>query len=273
MKLKHLIFPCAVVCMAALSLGVSVTLRRAHAGQAARTALRNIPWAPYQITYKTFNKKADWAEPVLLGESMRAVRSDGSSLESSTTYRLNRTVYDQQRLLQLPGGVRIRTDEQLALMTATRNAEEDGARARQQLDPMRSCAASREGGEINPPPIVTSEMLLGYQTYRIVIDAHRYRNTFWRAPALGCAELRMLGEKMDVHSGLVDETADRTAVEIRAGQPDPTLFELPRGFRNVSPSELAAAHAKACCQATLKDTEVAALQTADEHFRQFRFDW
>jgi hypothetical protein len=250
-----------------------MAVRRLQAKSGAQVSHRAAPWLPYQITYKTYNGRADWPRAVLYAEIVRAVRSDGSSVESSISYRLDRSVDSQQRLLVLPGGIRIQTSERLGLMTATKDAAHDDALARQQLDPERSCVVSMGGDHPAPGLIVTRETLLGYETYKIVMNMKRYRNTFWRAPALGCAELRMLGEKLDPQSGQVVATSDRTATGIRAGEPDPALFELPKGLRNVSPAELAAAQAEACCHATLNDTELAALQPADQHFRKFRFDW
>lgn len=276
MKSKHFVFSGVVVCIAALSLGISVTVRRMHAGGVTQVSPRAVPWVPYQISYKTYAKNANLPQAKIIEERMRAVRSDGASVESLVNYTLDGSIHGQQRLLNLPGGVRILAKERLGLMTATRDAKEDDAHSRQRLDPSQSCVITLDGGQMAQNPIVTREILLGHETYKIVVDMKQYRNTYWHAPALGCAELRMLAEKIDLQSGQVTNTSDRTAVEIRPGEPDPALFELPRGLRNISPSELAVAARKANLKdtkASLKDTEVAAFQPWDEHFRQFRFDW
>lgn len=121
-------------------------------------------------------------------------------------------------------------------------------------------------------PTVTREALSGYETQKIFYDMKLARRTLWRAPALGCAELRDLFEKIDPKSGQVVAVGDRVAVDIRQGDPDQALFQLPTGLRNVSPSELAAAAAADCCNAKLKEGELAAMEPADRHFRKFRFD-
>jgi hypothetical protein len=164
MKWKHLVLPSAVVCVAALSLGISITVRRLHAGGGAQVSPKAVPWVPYQIGYKTYNKKSDWLQPLLLAESMRAVRSDGASVESYIDYKLTRSILHQRGALNLPGGVHILTSERLGLMTATRDVTEDGdERARQRLDPSQSCAISLEGGQGTQSSVVAREMLLGYE--------------------------------------------------------------------------------------------------------------
>jgi len=59
MKPGHLIFPVVLACVTALSLGISMTIGRLHAAQATRAGLQGVAWVPYQITYRTFNKKAE----------------------------------------------------------------------------------------------------------------------------------------------------------------------------------------------------------------------
>lgn len=273
MKRTHLVFPVAVLCIVALSLGVSVIVRRVHAANGAQVSRRVSSWVPNQITYKSYNNRPAWPRPVLSGEMVRAVRSDGSSVESSVLYRLDRSIDSQYRLLSLAWGIRVLTHEQLRLMTATKDPAYDNARARQQLAPALSCAGSLGGDRPPQGTVVTQETLFGYETYKVVIDMKRSRIAFWRAPGLGCAELRMLSEIFDWNTGQLIESMDRKAVDIRPGEPDPTLFDLPQGFRNVSPSEAGAARAEACCKAKLKDTELAALQPVDEQFQKYRYDW
>jgi len=204
---------------------------------------------------------------------MEAVRSDGGSVEYFVTYKLDRSIHGEQLVLSLPGGIRIVSKERLGLMTATRDGMEDAARARQRFEPLQSCAMTLEGGQMNPTPVVTRDMLLGYETFKIVSDMKILRTTLWRSAALDCAELRMVTEKIDEKTGQFYQASDRIAVEIRPGEPDPALFELPKGLRNVAPSELAIAAKHACCNANLKDNELAALRQSDEHFQQFRYDW
>ncbi len=279
MNRRQLVFPVTVAIVAAASIVATVMVRKAHAAPgAAQAGGGSAAWVPYEITYKAYNKKPEWPQPILSGEIVRAVRSDGSSFESTTTYRLDRSIHNQQRQVKFAGGINIRADDRLSLMTATKNTSEDAARLRQSFDPARSCAVSMDGGQ--PPTGWTAtagETLSGYETYKVVVEAPsktpRSRITIWRAPALGCAELRGFVETLDPSSGQVVQTYERQAADIRPGEPDPALFRLPNGFRNVSPIDFAAAEAQLCCRAKLTDANIANLQPGEDYFRQYRYDW
>ena len=272
MKQKTVPLLVVLVCVSVASFGISAAVRRRlHLGVALQTPLK-ITTHPYTISSKLYGTAAGVTQAVLGVDRVRAVRADGSTAESTISYRGDGSILRRERILSLVGGVRVRTDEGVSLMTVTKNSAEDGVLAGGHFDPAQSCIVTFGEMRFTTPPIVSQENLLGYQTYKIATTMGRYRNTVWRAPALGCAELRRFGEKLDPVTNQVIATSDEVATEIRTGEPDPTLFSLPTGFRNVAPSELTAASAAACCNGKLNDMEEARLKPADDHFRQFRFD-
>ncbi len=273
MKAKRLVLPAVILSVAAASLLTTSIVRKVRAAPA---------WAPYQLTYKTYNTKQGWTQPAESLESLRAVRTDGSTSESFTGYRADGSVQNEWSDLHLAGGVSVHASKALGLMTATRNPGEDAARQRQRLDPSKSCAVSMEGGSPSSGWSVTDGgVLSGYRTFKIVVEMKDprspaptiHRGTIWRAPALDCAELRVLAEVIDAGSGQVLTTSDRRAYDIRAEEPDASLFQLPAGYRNVSPVDFATAQAQTCCGRQLKEGEQSALQPGVTYFQQYRYDW
>ena len=62
------------------------------------------------------------------------------------------------------------------------------------------------------------------------------RSTSWRAPTLDCRELRYLEEQLD-ENGQVTHTFERVATKVTLGDPDPALFLIPGGYREIPPSQ------------------------------------
>jgi len=256
---------CAVIRLAAASLaGASVLFAS---------------WIPYQISYQHRGSEPDYGNKpeghgklLVLADIIRAVRPDGSRAEWETSYRLDGSIDYRHRTLTLSNGIRLRGYETLGLMTSIKNPKLAGALARKALDPSKSCGASYDGSRPSQNMLISRETLFGYETYKIIIDMKLARRTVWRAPALCCAELRDLFEKLDPQSGRVIAVGDRVATDIRAGEPDAALFEIPVDFRNVPPSELVAAQSENCRNRELSDSQRSALVPRDEEFRKFRFD-
>ncbi len=262
--------PALVAGTVAASLAVTVLL--VHPRSSAQTSGGS--WIPYQIAYKSYAGKPG-SPPVLVSDAIRAVRSDGATVELTTLYRLDGAKNRLQRVLALPGGIRIRTDESLGIMTATRNPAEDGDLSpSHRLDPSKSCLAFVGGGGQSPTYTASlSDIILGYTTYQIAADLGRYRNRIWRAPSLGCAELHSLGERIDTATGQVIGTSESVAISVQAGEPDPKLFTIPSGLKNLGPVEMTSMQADICCHKQLSALELAPLQPAEDHFQKFRYDF
>jgi hypothetical protein len=235
-------------------------------------------WIPYQISYKQYGSEPDYSKKaeatgklLVFADIVRAVRSDGSQAEWETAYRVDGSADYRYRTLTLSDGVRVRGYQTLGLMTAIKNPSLPNVLARQSLDPSKSCAGSYDGGRTNKNMLISQEKLFGYETYKIFVDMKLARSTSWRAPALGCAELRLLFEMLDPQSGRVIAVGDTVATDIRQGEPDAALFQMPVGLRNVPPSELAAAQL-ANGGKKPSDSQLQAIAPRDEEFKKFRFD-
>jgi len=268
---KRLLFPALLIAAALTSLVVATLLSRPKS-----FAQSTGSWVPYQIVYKVYAGTPN-ATPTLVSDEISAVRSDGATARSSTLYRADGPAGDRlEREIALPGGIRVRTDDTLKIMSTTKDVAGDGELSpSRQRDPSKSCAEFIGGGGQSALGFTVSvgEMFLGYATYEFSNDMGRYRHKILRAPAVGCATMSQHGDKIDTVTGEVIGTSDRTAVSVRLGEPDDGLFKLPVGLKNVSPSELAAAQASACCNKELSASDLALLQQGDDHFRKFRLDF
>jgi hypothetical protein len=280
MRFRKFSFLLILVSVAAASFGVTAAARRPYfrfiglLGGAQTLPTRSaVPWVPYEITLRQYATIPDSDRTITAADMVRAVRGDGASVETVTSYRVDGSVGGRARYLDLPGGIHIKTEEDLGLMTATKDQNADEAFIRRQLDPSQSCAVSLSGGHPFQVPVIADETFLGMSVKRIYLGGDTSRQTFWRSPALRCAELRAMVERIDPRTGKVVGISDRVAVTIHEGDPDTALFELPHGFRNVAPSERASAHAHYCCNATLTATDLARIAPADEHFEKYRFDF
>ena len=204
--------------------------------------------APYRITYRAYVTGPNLSRAYLTSETVRAVRSGGSTYEAQTNYRLDGSIHTQWRKFDLAGGTTVRAIDRLGLESVVHNAKADAACARNRWDPAKSCAVQFNGGRRNQVASITSETRLGYRTYKIVQQAGpRHRVTLWRAPALGCAELGSMAETLDQQTNKYQLVFEGKIVDLHPGEPDPALFVLPRGMKTVSPDESSAEEMAACC--------------------------
>lgn len=273
------VFYCVVICLASASL-TGWHKMRSGSGIAlgAQVKARAVSWIPYQISYKQYGSEPDYSKKaegtgklLVLADIVRAVRSDGSQAEWETAYRADGSVDYRYRTITLSDGVRVRANETVGLMTAIKKPTLPSVLARQALDPSKSCAGSYDGSRPSQNMLISREKLFGYETHKIFIDMGLARRTVWRAPALGCAELRDLFEKLDPQSGRVLAVGDRVATDIRQGEPDAVLFQMPAGLLNVPPSELAAAQS-AINGERPSASQLQAIAPWDEEFKKLRFD-
>ena len=81
--------------------------------------------------------------------------------------------------------------------------------------------------------------ILGYTVFGYTEERatqRRSRSTSWRSPQLDCRELRYLEEQLDA-DGRVAHVFERVAAKVTLGDPDPALFEIPAGYREIPPSQ------------------------------------
>lgn len=79
--------------------------------------------------------------------------------------------------------------------------------------------------------------MLGFEVVKTVSENDKLRRESWRAPKLGCLELRRiaLAKPPDGKPVLVD---DYQVTEVRLGEPDDALFRVPPNYKESSPSQV-----------------------------------
>jgi hypothetical protein len=76
--------------------------------------------------------------------------------------------------------------------------------------------------------LIGTETIAGYEALKIRTD----QVTWWLAPALGCAELKIRT------SHPAGDTVEQVAVAIFPGEPAPELFEIPPHYHEVAANQL-----------------------------------
>ncbi len=107
-------------------------------------------------------------------------------------------------------------------------------------------------GKVIEPWHKVSEKIAGYEVEKAVVElelqdgspfGEKMRLELWRAPALSCAELRVVQSNIGP-SGEVLLTDRRELTAITPGEPDPAFFEIPSGYTERSPGEVFAEAAR-----------------------------
>ena len=107
-------------------------------------------------------------------------------------------------------------------------------------------------GKIIEPWHKVPEKTAGYEVEKAVLESElppgssfgkKTRIELWRAPALSCAELRVVHSNIGPN-GEVLLTDRRELTAITPGEPDPAFFEIPEGYTERSPGEVFAEAAR-----------------------------
>lgn len=153
-------------------------------------------------------------------EYTRSVRSDGSTL-------LRVVGKSSQRLLEYSSGDQIETNEKTLTKSSIKKPRHNAAE--RQRDPDSNCLNSMAGNPMTSPPekLLGEETISGYRTAKITSGI----TTAWYALDYGCALVK------DRWEFSATEISEKDLVSVTAGEPDPTLFDVPAHFREVTPSE------------------------------------
>lgn len=183
---------------------------------------------PVTVVLQETLTKAD-GKQVVGGKYTKAVRSDGSHVQINEILNPGSPAPAAQRTVTLASGLRSIIDE----IRGTKMTErmEVGDLTGRYKDPASQCLRPLSGGSgptIGEPAVLTGEELIeGYRVYVISV-----RNlTYWLAPELGCATLRIRTRYGD------GEVSNQHAVKIAPGEPDGALFAIPADYREVPPSQ------------------------------------
>jgi hypothetical protein len=175
---------------------------------------------PYTVTLRETVHGPDGTTTLGL-EHTDAVRSDGSKMMRWRGKGLQRVIY-------VASGFQVDTNDQNNTKSSIRRQNQNPATW--QRDPGSNCVNSLAGSPMTFPPsdtFVGEETIAGYQTAKIAAGII----TSWYALDYGCALVK------DRWEFSATEVSEKELVALIAGEPDPTLFDVPAHYREVPPSE------------------------------------
>ncbi len=176
-----------------------------------------------------------------------AFRSDGSWVEWRR--RVNRKPVDLRAVVDVQAGKRTVIDGKTKSITTYELSEQQ---VKGMLESRRGGCDKPLRGTVVEPWHKVPEKISGFEVEKAVIDAklppglgigEKNRVEIWRAPALGCAELRVVTSTIDPDGNVVMKTR-REMTAITPGEPASVLFRIPTGYVERSPGEVFAEAAR-----------------------------
>ncbi len=159
-----------------------------------------------------------------------ALRADGSTVE---IIHVNATAEGR---LRLASGLSVDYERQSQLKSSMQfSAAESKQKMDSRLDPASGCLRTIAGYADAGSVPAGREKLSGEDVYKIVQDSKTVTMTVWRAPALGCLELRRIAQFKDA-TGAVKDSSELVLTSLARQDPPADLFAVPE-FTEVAPSE------------------------------------
>jgi hypothetical protein len=175
---------------------------------------------PYTVTLREIVHGPNGTTTPAL-EHTYAVRSDGSRMMRWRGEGLQRIIY-------LASGFQVDTNDQTNTKSSIRKQNHNPLAS--QRDPISMCVNSLAGTPMTFPPseaFVGEEIIAGYRTAKFADGII----TSWHALDYGCAPVK---ERWQFSA---TEVSEKELVALVAGEPDPSLFDVPAHYREVPPSE------------------------------------
>lgn len=169
-------------------------------------------------------------DPVDVEHRVTATRSDGAHVDQIEDLKKGWVT----RRIQLPTGVVATVyDEIKVVSTIQETPTQVAGRLGMALDPSAGCTAQRNGlATLDRRRVLGYEDILGISAAKIVDDSGMLT---WRAPELGCAEVKLLVDWGNGAGLIESRLKSRLASPIRAGLPYHPTIGKPRP-RRLSPS-------------------------------------
>jgi hypothetical protein len=212
-------------------------------------AVQNRRPIPYTVMLRETIHSPDGASRVSR-EITEAVRSDGSTVMRSVT------VGGSTRTLYFSTGLKVNTSERDQTKTSMKVENQDPVSLKR--DPASNCLNSFDGKPVTTPgeTFLGNETIAGYRTAKIAHDSI----TEWRALDYGCALVK------DRWEFSANEVTEKELVALVAGEPDKALFDVPKHYREVSPSERVLGPNKQ--RRTCNDQTLKLLQMLDDDYKR-----
>ncbi len=176
-----------------------------------------------------------------------AFRSDGSWVE--WRQRVNRKPVDLRAVVDVQAGKRTVIDGKTKSITTYELSERQ---VKGMLESRRGGCDKPLRGTVIEPWHKVAEKISGFEVEKAVVEAklppglgigEKNRIEIWRAPALGCAELRVITSTIDPKGNVVMRTR-RQMTAITPGEPVSALFRIPTDYVERSPGEVFAEAAR-----------------------------
>ncbi len=170
-----------------------------------------------------------------------AFRSDGSWVE--WRQRVNGKPVDLRAVIDVEAGKRTVIDGKTKSITTYELSERQMKRM---LDSRRGGCDKPLRGSVIEPWHKVPEKISGFEVEKAVVEAklppglgigEKNRIEIWRAPELGCAELRVITTMID-SGGNVVMRIRREMTAITPGEPASTYFQIPADYTERSPAEI-----------------------------------
>lgn len=175
---------------------------------------------PYTVTLRETVHGPDGTATEAL-EHTYAFRSDGSMV-------MRWRGKSSQRVMYLSSGFQVDTNDENNSKSSMRKPNHNAATL--QRDPDSKCLLSMAGRPMTFPAddvFVGEETIAGYRTAKIAAGII----TSWYALDYGCALVKSRWEFS------ATEVSEKELVALVPGDPDPSLFDVPKHYREVPPSE------------------------------------
>ena len=260
MRPKLLIFVlfCVIACVASLS-AFRFSGRTARSAVSAQERVSRHPVEPYFATFDEVVQRVGEAAKTSSRRTV-AVRSDGAKVEKMEvlgTYPLTR------REVYLPNGVEVTIQETFRLVLA-RQTNLWNPTSATRLDPESSCQATFDGVQEHRS-MGPDETIQGLRAVHVT-GVSKSAWEHWFLPDVECAEAKRLAVFKGTN-GVVTDTSELVATDFKRQEPPASLFEIPRDYLEVPPSEITKRHA-AYIHHTMADVEVNFLATVDAQYQK-----
>lgn len=213
------------------------------------------PLVPATVTFSISLENGS-GQPILSGERVIAFKADGSIATVNRQHGANPRLVTAERHLELAGGTFVEVSDTAKSYTSVRIPNGDRSRTIARLDPKTNCEAE-VGGIHEAPASSEHKNVLGYDVISFRIQTPDKRSTYWRAPALNCADLIRTDELLNPN-GTIAARQEMLATKVVLGDPPHDLFEIPRDYKAVSFGE-----------AFARETQAAKVEGGETNLRVF----
>jgi hypothetical protein len=180
-------------------------------------------------------------KPYLLQHSTYATKSDGSYMveRREFSWKFGFSTGTKREILRASDSSYSIVYDHVRMKSSTRlqysNFQAESLRGK--YDPATQCASPFGATAPVTPEVIGEEEVLGYKTFKLNLPAGNEKVTVWRAPELGCFQIKLEMKGYDKEGNLVDDYRE-IPLDIRLGEPDDSLLSVPNDYQEAPPSRM-----------------------------------